>query len=66
MLPEVQLQQANPRRNIRTRDALNLVVDYTYTYDAQNRLLSKIGALTITNGPDTSGQIQTSPAFSCY
>jgi hypothetical protein len=66
LLPGVQLQKGNPRRESRTGDGLNYVVDYTYTYDTQNRPLSKIGALTILNGPDTGRQIQTSSVFTYY
>lgn len=66
LLPGVQLQQGNPRRETRTGDGLNYVVDYTYTYDSENRPLSKIGALTITNGPDAGRQIQTSSVFTYY
>ena len=66
LLPGVHLQQGNPRREARTGDGLNYVVDYTYTYDNQNRPLSKIGALTITNGADAGRQIQTSSVFTYY
>lgn len=66
LLPGVQLQKGNPRREARTGDGLNYVVDYTYTYDTQNRPLSKIGALTITNGADAGRQIQTSSVFTYY
>jgi len=66
LLPGVQLQKGNPRRETRTGDGLNYVVDYAYTYDDQNRPLSKIGALTITNGTDAGRQIQTSSVFSYY
>jgi len=66
LLPDVQLQKGNPGRDTRTGDGLNVVVDYTYTYDDQSRPLSKIGALTITNGPDAGRQIQTSSVFTYY
>ena len=66
LLPGVQLQKGNPGRETRTGDGLNYVVDYTYTYDNQNRPLSKIGALTITNGTDAGRQIQTSSLFTYY
>ncbi len=66
LLPGVQLQMGNPGRETRTGDGLNYVVRYTYAYDGQNRPLSKIGALTITNGPDAGRQIQTSSVFSYY
>src|SRR5436190_12149348 len=66
LLPGVQLQKTNPGRETRTGDGLNYVVDYTYVYDAQNRPLSKTGALTITNGSDAGRQIQTSSVFTYY
>jgi hypothetical protein len=66
LLPGVQLQKGNPGRETRTGDGLNYVVDYSYTYDTQNRPLSKTGALTITNGTDAGRQIQTSSVFSYY
>ena len=66
LLPGVQLQKGNPGRDTRTGDGLNYVVRYTYAYDGQNRPLSKIGALTVTNGPDAGRQIQTSSVFSYY
>jgi hypothetical protein len=66
LLPRVQLQQGNPQRETRTGDGLNYVVDYTYTYDAQNRPLAKTGALTITNGTDAGRQFQTSSVFTYY
>lgn len=66
LLPQVQLQKGNPRRQTRTGDGLNLVVDYTYTYDDQNRPRLKSGAVTILNGPDAGRQIQISTAFSYY
>ena len=66
LLPAVQLQKSNPGRETRTGDGLNYVVDYTYVYDAQNRPLSKTGALTITNGSDAGRQIQTSSVFTYY
>ena len=62
----MQLQKGNPQRETRTGDCLNYVVAYTYTYDDQSRPLSKIGALTITNGTDAGRQIQISSAFSYY
>lgn len=66
LLPQVQLQQGNPRRQTRSGDGLNFVVDYTYSYDAEHRPISKSGALTILNGPDTGRQIQTSSVFTYY
>src|SRR5881394_3361943 len=66
LLPGVHLQKTNPGRETRTGDGLNYVVDYTYVYDAQNRPLSKTGALTITNGSAAGRQIQTSSVFTYY
>lgn len=66
LLPGVVLQKANPRRETRTGDGLNYVVDYTYIYDNQNRPLSKTGALTITNGTDAGRQFQIGSVFTYY
>jgi hypothetical protein len=66
LLPGVRLQQGNPRREARTGDGINFVVDYTYSYDAENRPIAKRGALTILNGPDAGRQIQTSSLFTYY
>jgi hypothetical protein len=59
-------KQGNPRREARTGDGLNFVVDYTYSYEPENRPISKRGALTITNGADAGRQIQTSSVFTYY
>jgi hypothetical protein len=66
LLPDVQLQHGNPRRQIRTGDAENFVLDYTYTYDASNRPVAKHGVLTFTTGPNTGRQFQVGSAFSYY
>lgn len=66
LLPQVHLQQGNPRRQTRSGDGLNFVVDYTYSYDDENRPISKSGALTILNGPNGGRQIQTSSVFTYY
>ena len=66
LLPQVRLQQGNPGRQTRSGDGLNFVVDYTYSYDAENRPTAKRGALTILNGPDAGRQIQTSSVFTYY
>jgi hypothetical protein len=42
------------------------VVDFTYTYDASNRPLTKLGQVTITNGTNPGQQSQTSAVFSYY
>ena len=65
LLP-VQLQKGNPRRVTRTGDGENFVSEYTYTYDAANRPLTRIGLVTITNGTNAGQQFQTSGGFSYY
>jgi hypothetical protein len=66
LLPTVQLQIGNPARVTHTGDGLNYRVDYTYTYDGQNRPLTKHGEGTITNGTDTGKAFQTNSFFSYY
>jgi hypothetical protein len=66
LLPDVPLQHGNPRRQTRTGDADNFVLDYTYSYDSSNRPLSKTGALTFTTGPNTGRQFQVGSTFSYY
>jgi hypothetical protein len=66
LLPDLQLQKGNPRRETRTGDGINYVVDYTYTYDGSNRPLTKLGAGTLTNGTNAGQQFQTSAVFTYY
>jgi hypothetical protein len=66
LLPQAQLQKNNPRRETRTGDGVNYTVDYTYTYDAMNRPLTKTGALTITNGTDAGQSFQIGTVYSYY
>jgi hypothetical protein len=66
LLPAVQLQKSNPRRVIRTGDADNYTVDYTYTYDAKNRLLTTRGDLAFSTGPHATEHFQVASAFSYY
>ncbi|MFL5619844.1 MAG: hypothetical protein ACJ79A_15790, partial [Gemmatimonadaceae bacterium] len=66
LLPAVQLQKANPRREIRSGDGLNYTVDYTYAYDDAGRPLTKRGDLTITNGDQAGTHVQIGSAFSYY
>ena len=49
LLPGVQLQKSNPGRVTRTGDGINYILDYTYTYDTENRPLVKSGDLVFTN-----------------
>jgi hypothetical protein len=66
LLPGVVLQKGNPRRQTRTGDADNLVLDYTYTYDGSNRPLAKSGVVTFTTGPNAGRQFQVGSTFSYY
>ena len=66
LLPDVQLQKGNPRRQTRTGDGVNFTVDYTYAYDDRNLPLTKRGDLTIVNGPDAGRRFQTNSVFSYY
>jgi hypothetical protein len=66
LLPAVQLQKSNPRRVTRTGDADNYTVDYTYTYDAQNRPLTTRGDLAFTTGSSAGQHFQLSSDYSYY
>ena len=66
LLPQVRLQMGNPGRVTRSGDGLNYRVEYSYTYDDQNRPLNKSGDLTILNGSTAGQHIQTSSVFSYY
>jgi hypothetical protein len=67
LLPGVQLQKNNPRKETRTGDGLTYSVDYTYGYDADGkRPLTKRGDLVITSGTDTGRHVPTSSVFSYY
>ena len=65
LLPGVQLQKNNPRRQTRTGDGQNFTVDYTYTYDG-DRPTIKSGALTYTNGADAGRRFETRSEYSYY
>jgi hypothetical protein len=65
LLPGVQLQKGNPRRQTRTGDGQNFTVDYTYTYDG-DRPLSKSGELTFTNGANAGQRFQLRSDFTYY
>ncbi|HKH93042.1 MAG TPA: hypothetical protein VKA54_14645 [Gemmatimonadaceae bacterium] len=66
LLPGVQLQKGNPRRQTRTGDIDNFTVDYTYAYDDGNRPLSKSGDVTLTNGTNAGLRFQSRSEFSYY
>ena len=65
LLPGVQLQKGNPRRQTHTGDGDNYTVDYTYAYDG-GRPVTKIGALTFTTGANAGQRFETRSDFSYY
>jgi hypothetical protein len=66
LLPGVQLQKGNPRKETRSGDGLNFTVSYTYFYDGQSRPLTKNGDLSILNGANAGQHVQISSVFSYY
>ena len=66
LLPGVQLQKGNPAWQIHTGDGVNFTVDYTYTYDSDNRPTVKSGALKLLNGPGAGDRFETTSLFSYY
>jgi len=66
LLPDVQLQKGNPHRVTRTGDGQNYVSEYTYTYDGNNRPLTRSGLVTYTNGTAVGQQFQTSGGYTYY
>jgi hypothetical protein len=66
LLPAVQLQKGNPRRETFSGDGDNYTVDYTYTYDAGNRPLTKSGDFTFLTGQDAGKHFPTLSIFSYY
>lgn len=66
LLPNVRLQKGNPRKNTRSGGGVNYTVQYTYTYDGQNRPLTKTGDLVFSNGANAGQHFQTSSVFTYY
>ena len=66
LLPDVQLQKGNPAREFLTGGSVDYRADYTYTYDDQQRPLTKEGTATILTGPDAGRTFPLHTAFSYY
>ena len=66
LLPGVQIQKNNPKRETRTGDGLTYVVDYTYAYDGAGRPVAKRGDLLITGGGEVGRRIQIGSAYTYY
>jgi hypothetical protein len=64
LLPDVQLQHGNPAREFLTGGSVDYRFDYTYTYDAQMRPLTKDGTATILTGPDAGRIVPLHTTFS--
>jgi hypothetical protein len=66
VLPGVQVQKSNPRRQTRIGDGINFTVDFTYAYDDGNRPLTKTGDVMILNGSNAGQRLQISSLFTYY
>ena len=64
LLPGVRLQLGNPAGVTRSGSGLNYHVDYTYTYDSEDRPLTKHGEVVIQGGASAGQRFQTNAAFS--
>lgn len=66
VLPGVQLQKTNPRHVSHFGGGMNFVVDYSYSYDAHNRPIARIGNLTVTSGDQAGRSFGLSAQYSYY
>jgi hypothetical protein len=66
LLPGVQLQKGNPRKETRSGDGLNFTVTYAYFYDDKGRPVTKTGDGSILNGPNAGQRFQANSVFSYY
>jgi hypothetical protein len=64
LLPGVRLQLGNPAAVTRSGSGTNYHVDYAYTYDGENRPLTKHGDVTILNGTSAGQRFETNSTFS--
>ena len=66
LLPDIQLQKNNPRKESRSGQAENYTVDYTYTYNDKNAPLTKKGNLLLLTGANAGRRFEVSTFFSYY
>lgn len=66
LLPGVRLQKNNPGKNTRSGEGIHYKVDYTYTFDAKKRPLTKTGEVLFTNGPDAGSHLTSRTTYSYY
>jgi hypothetical protein len=66
LLPGVKLQARNPGRVVHLGDGPHYTVDYTYTYNDQNRPLTRNGTLVFETGPNAGQTFALDAAYSYY
>jgi hypothetical protein len=66
LLPGVQIQKNNPGRQIRTGDGFNFTIDYTYTYNDRNVVVTKKGEGLILTGNSAGQHIKTNATYTYY
>ena len=62
-LPSVHLQMNNPRRMIHTAGEQSYTIDYSYTYDDENRPVKKSGDFHYTAGENAGKHVSTQTIF---
>ena len=63
LLPGLRLQVGNPGAVTRTGSGINYRIDYSYTYDTENRPVAKHGEGVIVNGSNPGQRFQTHSTF---
>jgi hypothetical protein len=66
LLPGVQLQKTNPRHVSHSGGGMDFVVDYSYSYDEQNRPIARTGNLAIVSGDQAGKVFVISAQYSYY
>lgn len=66
LLPGVKLQKNNPGRVVHIGDGDHYSVDYTYTYNNQNRPLTRSGTLLFVTGPRAGQTFTLGASYSYY
>jgi hypothetical protein len=63
LLPGVRFQIGNPRAVTRTGSGINYHIDYTYTYDSNNRPITKHGEGILLQGSGSGERFETNASF---
>lgn len=66
LLPGVKLQKNNPGRVVHIGDGDQYTIDNTYTYNAQNRPLTRSGNLVFVTGPNAGQSFAVDATYSYY